>query len=69
MDIGSSDTTIELIVEPRDHGVNRKVSNLINIMPRARHDTLVLSDSDIVVSTGLSRAPSPRCWRRPASAS
>ncbi len=50
MDIGSSDTTIELIVEPRDHGVNRKVSNLINIMPRARHDTLVLSDSDIVVT-------------------
>lgn len=41
--------TIELVVEPRSHGVNRKVSNLINIMPRARHDTLVLSDSDIVV--------------------
>jgi ceramide glucosyltransferase len=49
MDCGSAQTTIELIVEPRDHGVNRKVSNLINIMPRARHDTLVLSDSDIVV--------------------
>jgi ceramide glucosyltransferase len=47
----SLDTTIELIVEPRSHGVNRKVSNLINIMPRARHDTLVLSDSDIVVGS------------------
>ena len=43
------DKIIELVVEPRSHGVNRKVSNLVNIMPRARHDTLVLSDSDIVV--------------------
>lgn len=50
MDADSPDTTIELIVDPRSHGVNRKVSNLINIMPRARHDTLVLSDSDIVVA-------------------
>jgi ceramide glucosyltransferase len=49
MDSGSPETTIELVVEPRSHGVNRKVSNLINMMPRARHDTLVLSDSDIVV--------------------
>ncbi len=49
MDSGSPGTTIELIVEPRSHGVNRKVSNLINMMPRACHDTLVLSDSDIVV--------------------
>jgi len=40
---------IELAVDSRDHGVNRKVSNLINILPRARHDTFVLSDSDIVV--------------------
>jgi ceramide glucosyltransferase len=55
MDTGSSETTIELIVEPRGHGVNRKVSNLINIMPRARHDTLVLSDSDIVVTADYLR--------------
>jgi len=43
------DKAIELVVEPRSHGANRKVSNLINIVPRARYDTLVLSDSDIVV--------------------
>jgi ceramide glucosyltransferase len=49
MNIAASDTTIELVVEPRSHGVNRKISNLINMVPRARHDTLVLSDSDIVV--------------------
>jgi ceramide glucosyltransferase len=47
--------SIELIVDPRNHGVNRKVSNLINIMPRARNDTLVLSDSDIVVKPGYLR--------------
>ncbi len=43
------DATIELAVDPRNHGVNRKVSNLINLLRRARYDTLVLSDSDIVV--------------------
>ena len=46
---GSPDNGIELVVEPRSHGANRKVSNLINMMPKARHETLVLSDSDIVV--------------------
>jgi ceramide glucosyltransferase len=50
------DAAIELVVEPRCHGANRKVSNLINVMPRARHDTLVLSDSDIVVDAGYLRA-------------
>ena len=40
---------LELVVDQRRHGVNRKVSNLINMLPRARYDTLVLSDSDIVV--------------------
>jgi ceramide glucosyltransferase len=49
------DDGIELVVEPRSHGVNRKVSNLINMMPKARHDTLVLSDSDIVVGPGYLR--------------
>jgi ceramide glucosyltransferase len=43
------DASIELHVDPRRHGNNRKVSNLINMMPRIRHDTIVLSDSDIVV--------------------
>ncbi len=40
---------IELHVDPRRHGSNRKVSNLINMLPRVRHNTIVLSDSDIVV--------------------
>ncbi len=32
------------------HGSNAKVSNLINMLPAARHNILVLSDSDIAVS-------------------
>jgi ceramide glucosyltransferase len=52
---GVPDATVELVVDQRSHGVNRKVSNLINIMPRARHDTLVLSDSDIVVGPNYLR--------------
>jgi ceramide glucosyltransferase len=55
INISSPDATIELVVDPRAHGVNRKVSNLINIMPRARYDTLVLSDSDIVVGPNYLR--------------
>jgi ceramide glucosyltransferase len=44
-----SDVPIELHVDPRQHGSNGKVSNLINMQPRIRHDTIVLSDSDIAV--------------------
>jgi len=32
------------------HGSNAKVSNLINMLPSARHGVLVLSDSDIMVT-------------------
>ena len=40
---------IELVADQRSHGTNGKVSNLVNMLPRARYDTIVLSDSDIVV--------------------
>lgn len=43
------DWPIEIHVDPRRYGTNRKVSNLINMFPHVRHDTLILSDSDIVV--------------------
>ncbi len=40
---------IELVTDPRVHGSNLKVSNLINMAQRARHDIVVLADSDIAV--------------------
>ncbi len=41
------DLPIELVIDARQHGVNRKVSNLINMLPAARHDLLVIADSDM----------------------
>lgn len=40
---------IRLIVDPTLHGSNRKVSNLINMLPHARHELLVMADSDAYV--------------------
>ncbi len=40
---------IELVVNPQLHGSNRKVSNLINMLPHARHDILTMADSDAFV--------------------
>ena len=37
-------------IDRRLHGSNRKVSNLINMMPLAAHDLLVLADSDVSVT-------------------
>lgn len=39
-----------IVADPARHGSNAKVSNLINMLPAARHRTLVLSDSDIAVA-------------------
>ena len=43
------DRDVAVVVDPRQHGTNRKVSNLINMAAYARHETIVLADSDIVV--------------------
>ena len=43
------DADLDLVIDRRIHGANRKVSNLINMMRRAKHDVLVLSDADMVV--------------------
>jgi ceramide glucosyltransferase len=37
---------IDVVVNPQLHGSNFKVSNLINMLPSARHDLLVTADSD-----------------------
>ncbi|MGI4748836.1 MAG: bacteriohopanetetrol glucosamine biosynthesis glycosyltransferase HpnI [Janthinobacterium lividum] len=36
-----------LVVDPTLHGDNYKIANLINMLPSASHDVLVISDSDI----------------------
>ena len=41
-----------IVADAAYHGANAKVSNLINMLGAARHDVLVLSDSDIAVKPG-----------------
>jgi ceramide glucosyltransferase len=43
------DLDLMLTVDRKEHGSNRKVNNLINMMALARHDYLVISDSDVKV--------------------
>lgn len=40
---------IDVVIDPRQHGSNRKVSSLINMVGRARHDVFVMADSDACV--------------------
>jgi ceramide glucosyltransferase len=40
---------IELVINPQLHGNNLKISNLINMLPYARHDILAMADSDAFV--------------------
>jgi ceramide glucosyltransferase len=51
---------LALVIDPRIHGSNPKISNLINLFPAARHDWLVLADADIEVPRDyLSRVTAP----------
>jgi ceramide glucosyltransferase len=51
---------LQLVVDPRVHGSNLKVSNLINMTAAARHPWLVLADSDIGVGPDyLERVTAP----------
>jgi ceramide glucosyltransferase len=40
---------IDVVIDPRQHGHNRKISGLINMLEHARHDVLVMADSDTSV--------------------
>ena len=44
------DCDIAVVVDPTGHGPNRKVANLINMLPAAKHDVLVIANSDLHVA-------------------
>ncbi len=43
------EANVEVVTDPKFCGANPKVANLINMTERARHDVLIMSDSDIRV--------------------
>lgn len=43
---------IVLVIDATQHGTNLKVANLRNMLPAAKHDLLVLADSDMRVDAG-----------------
>jgi len=49
------DLDLELVIDATVHGSNLKISNLMNMYPRARHDLLVIADSDMRVKPGYLR--------------
>jgi ceramide glucosyltransferase len=49
------DAHITTVVDARMHGPNRKISNLVNMMPHAVHDLFVCADSDVSASPNYLR--------------
>jgi ceramide glucosyltransferase len=41
--------SVDLVIDARRRGTNPKISNLANMLPKARHDLLMISDSDVEV--------------------
>ncbi len=46
---------IAVVIDSRLYGPNRKMSNILNMLPNAQHDILVFADSDVGVSPGYLR--------------
>ena len=44
------DLDLHLVIDASVHGTNLKISNLINMMAAAKHDILVIADSDMAVT-------------------
>ena len=44
------DLDLDLVLDPRVHGANYKVSNLMNMLGAAKHEILVIADSDMAVA-------------------
>jgi len=49
------DAHITVVADSHLYGSNRKVSNLINMLPQAQHDVLVFADSDVGVGPNYLR--------------
>lgn len=43
------DRVMDVVIDPMPHGRNRKIGNLMNMLRVARHDVLVIADSDVHV--------------------
>nr|WP_096723705.1 bacteriohopanetetrol glucosamine biosynthesis glycosyltransferase HpnI [Paraburkholderia acidicola] len=43
------DAHITVVADARLYGPNRKISNILNMLPQAQHDVLVFADSDVSV--------------------
>ena len=50
------DVSAELVIDATQRAANRKVGNLMNMLPRARHGILVIADSDIHVAPDYLRS-------------
>jgi ceramide glucosyltransferase len=51
---------LQIAANPTQHGASAKVSNLINMLPFARHDYLIIADSDVRVTPDyLERVTAP----------
>jgi ceramide glucosyltransferase len=46
---------ITVVADTRLYGPNRKISNILNMLPQARHDVLVFADSDVSVGPNYLR--------------
>ncbi|KQR77237.1 glucosyltransferase [Burkholderia sp. Leaf177] len=49
------DADITVVSDARLYGPNRKMSNVLNMLPEARHDILVFADSDVAVEQNYLR--------------
>jgi ceramide glucosyltransferase len=50
------DVSMRLVVDERRVGTNPKINNVVNLVGHAKHDTLILSDSDMRVTPSYLRA-------------
>jgi ceramide glucosyltransferase len=49
------DADITVVADARLYGPNRKISNIVNMLPHAQHDLLVFADSDVRVGPNYLR--------------